>query len=157
MVPEIVINKLDPTDMGLILKIANWYSNEWNTPIDKTIHRLTKQSNEDVLFQLVLTKENKVIATSGLCNNVNILKQYKKFNKFKPWVALLYVEKSNRNQGWGKLLLEQIEWCAKEEKLAEIYAYTSTAESFFRKCNWTQIERVNYKDHDTVIMEKGLK
>jgi len=59
MVHEILINKLDPTDKDLILKIANWYFDEWNNPIDKIIHRLTNQPNEDVLFQLVLTKEIK--------------------------------------------------------------------------------------------------
>jgi GNAT superfamily N-acetyltransferase len=156
MASEILINKLEPTDKDLILKIANWYFDEWNTPIDKTIHRLTNQPNEDVLFQLVLTKENNVIATGGLCNNVGILKVHEKFNKFKPWVALLYTENSYRHQGLGKLLLEQLEWFAKESKLAKIYVYTYTAESLYRRCGWTQIERVNYKDHDTVVMEKDI-
>ena len=116
----------------------------------------TNQPNEDVLFQIVLSKENKVIATGGLCNNVGILKDYEKFNKFKPWVALLYTEKSYRNKGLGKLLLEQIEWLAKENKLSKIYVYTFTAESLYSRCGWTQIERVNYKDHDTVVMQKDL-
>ena len=156
MASEILINKLDPTDKDLGLKIANWYFDEWNTSIDKTIHRLTNQPNEDVLFQLVLSKENKVIATGGLCNNVSILKEYDKFKKFKPWVALLYTEKNYRNQGLGKVLLEQIEWLAKENNLTKIYVYTFTAESLYKRCGWTQIERVNYKDHDTVVMEKDI-
>jgi GNAT superfamily N-acetyltransferase len=156
MAPKITITKLDPTDKDLILKIANWYYEEWNTPIEKTIRRLTNQPNGDVLFQLVLAKDNEVVATGGLCNNVNILKVHEKLRKFKPWLALLYTAKDYRNQGLGKMLLEQIERCAKEEKLSKIYLYTFTAESLYRRCGWKQIDRVHYKGHDTVVMEKGI-
>ena len=75
---------------------------------------------------------------------------------FKPWVALLYTDKDYRNQGLGRLLLEQLEHCAQESKLSKIYLYTFTAESLYRRCGWKQIERVVYKDKDTVVMEKEL-
>ncbi len=156
MEQEIIIRKLCSTEKDLILKIAHWYFDEWNTPIDKTIRRLTNQPSDDVLCQLVLIKEDKLIATGGLYNNVNISNIHRKFGKFKPWIALLYTDKSYRNHGLGKILLEQIESCAKEYNLTKIYLYTFTAETLYRRCGWKQIERVTYKDHDTVVMEKEI-
>lgn len=156
MEKQITVRKLKSAEMDLIVKIAKWYFDEWHTPIDKTIHRLANQPNDDVLFQLVLIKENKLVATGGLCNNVNIFHVHPKFKKFKPWVALLYTDEPYRNQGLGKMLLEKIEQCAKETGLTKIYLYTFTAESLYRRSGWRQVERVQYKNHDTVVMEKEI-
>ena len=60
------------------------------------------------------------------------------------------------NKGFGTMLLNQIEHCAKERGLTKIYLYTFTAESLYRRCGWKELDRVMYKDHDTVIMEKML-
>lgn len=157
MEPEIKISKLDPTDKKSILKIASWYFEEWDTPIDKTVNRLTNQPGEDTIFQLVLTIGNEVLATGGLYNNANIFKVHEKLKKIKPWVGLLYTQKDYRNKGFGTMLLNQIERCAKEKDLTKIYLYTFTAESLYRRCGWKELDRVMYKDHDTVVMEKTLK
>jgi GNAT superfamily N-acetyltransferase len=156
MKQNVTIRKLDASEDELILKIANWYFEEWDTPIEKTVQRLKSQPNDDTLFQLVLSVENKVVATGGLCNNVNILNVHQELGKFKPWLALLYTEKNSRNNGLGKILLEQIEKCASEEKLTDIYLYTFTAESLYKRSGWIEINSVNYKNHRTVIMKKEL-
>jgi GNAT superfamily N-acetyltransferase len=153
---NIKISKLDPTAQELIQKIANWYFNEWNTPIEKTISRLSNQPGHDTIFQLVLALENEVVATGGLCNTVNIYHVHPKLKAYKPWVALLYTQEDYRNRGYGELLLNQIEDSAKEIGLTKIYLYTFTAESLYRRCGWREIDRVSYKGHDTVVMEKKL-
>ena len=156
MSTHINIEKLDPGDREKISIIANWYFDEWNTPIEKTFYRLENQPNVNVLFHLVAAHENKLIATGGLYNTVNLFKIHKRFNRYGPWVALLYTEKNYRNKGFGRLLLEKIEWYAKELNLKEIFLYTFTAESLYRRCGWKQLERVIYKGYDTVIMNKEL-
>ncbi len=151
---EIKISQLEPDDKDSILKIAQWYFDEWDTEIDKTARRLSNQPNEGLLFQLVLTKDKEVIATGGLGYEVNLTKKHKKFTKLGPWLTLLYTEKSSRNQGLGQMVLEQIEILARQRMLKKIYLYTFTAESLYTKCGWVTIDRVNYKDQDTAIMEK---
>lgn len=152
----ITIQKLNPTDKTLINQIAQWYLSEWAIPIDTTIHRLTNVSNDDVLFQLVLSKNNIPVATGGLYNKVGLLKEHERFQKFKPWVALLYTDTNNRNQGIGQLLLNKIEDAAKETGLKKIYLFTFTAESLYIRADWKDMERVNYRGHDTVVMEKYI-
>ena len=156
MTPEIHIQKLDPTNKDLIDRIANWYFEEWAIPTDTTIKRLTTQSNDDVLLQLVLSKNSIPVATGGLYNKVGLLKEHERFQKFKPWVALLYTDAKNRNQGLGQLLLNKIEEVAKETGLKKIYLFTFTAESLYIRAGWEEIERVNYKGHNTVVMEKEI-
>jgi len=156
MTKEIKITRLNSGDKDLIGQIADWYFDEWNIPRTTTINRLANQPNNDVLFQLVLTKDSKPIATGGLYNNVGLLNDHKKFNHFKPWVALLYTDKHSRNQGIGQMLLKEIEGAAKELKVSTIYLYTFTAETLYKRSGWLQIESVSYKGHDTVIMEKKV-
>lgn len=156
MKKAISIRKLEPTEKDLILKIANWYYEEWNTPIEKTIRRLSTQAKDDLFFQLILTRENKPIATGGLCNNVNILNVHPQLNKFGPWVALLYTDKDYRGQGYGEALLRQIESCAIDSGLVKIYLYTFTAEALYKRCGWKVTDQVVYKNQETVIMEKEL-
>jgi hypothetical protein len=63
---ELIISRLDSSHSYLILKIADWYYDEWAIPINTTIQRLTNQENDDILFQLIVTKDNMIVATGGL-------------------------------------------------------------------------------------------
>ena len=154
---KITIRRLEPSNKDYIRIIANWYFEEWNTPIEKTFSRLENQPGEDVLFQLVATKEDQLIATVGLGNKVNLIKVHKRYEHLKPWVALLYTQEADRKQGVGQLLLEEINRQAKAIALKEIYLYTFTAESLYTKCGWKEIDRAQYKGHDTVIMKKQFE
>ncbi len=150
------IRKLEPTEKDLILKIAEWYHEEWQTPIEKTLQILGNQVDDDLIFQLILMKDNKLIATGGLCNNANILNFHAKLHVFGPWVALLYTDKHYRRLGYGEKLLHQIELKAKDNNLKKIYLYTFTAERLYIRCGWRTIDKVEYKNHETVIMEKEM-
>lgn len=156
MVSEIKIEKLDPSDEDLIRKIAQWYFDEWNTSIEKTSRRLSNQPSEDTLLQLVLSSNQQVVATGGLCNNVNIYKEHPKLKRFGPWIGLLYTQTEYRNKGLGSILLKGIERYAITKDLNKIYLYTFTAESLYQRLGWKEIDRVMYKDHETIVMEKFL-
>jgi GNAT superfamily N-acetyltransferase len=156
MKSKVKISKLNPNDKVSIGKIANWYFNEWNTPIEKTIERLSNLPNNDTIFQAVLTIDGKLIATGGLSINVNIYNKLPELKQFKPWIALLYTQSEYRNKGLGQKLLEFIEQCAKENKLNKIYLYTFTAELFYKRNGWREIKKVNYKNHKTIVMEKSI-
>lgn len=153
---DVAIAHLAPSDKRWITTIANWYLKEWDTPIERTFSRLENQSREGVLFQLVATREDNIVATVGLCNHVNLTKTHEKYSHFMPWVALLYTDERHRKRGVGQLLLQEIDRKAVEMGLNLIYLYTFTAESLYAKCGWKEMGRVEYKGHDTVIMKKRL-
>jgi len=154
MEAEIKIDCLDFNDKDKINTIANWYFDEWSTPKEKTFNRLESQPNDDVLVQVIATKQNQLLGTAGLANQVNLIKVHERFKFYKPWVALIYTDKLYRRQGIGKLMLEEIEKHAKKNNLKEIYLYSFTAESLYIKCGWKTIDRVSYKEHNTAIMKK---
>ncbi|MEO1032688.1 MAG: GNAT family N-acetyltransferase [Bacteroidota bacterium] len=153
---KIKIDKLDPNDKVSICRIADWYFKEWDTPIEKTIKRLSNQSKDDIIFQAILTIDEELIATGGLCINVNIYNQYPELKAFKPWIGLLYTRVEFRNRGFGQRLLEFIEQYAKDINLNKIYLYTFTAQSFYETNGWTVMKSVEYKDHNTYVMEKEI-
>jgi len=156
MKDEISFHKVQSNNNGLIELIANWYFTEWDIPIENTLKRLENTPNNDVIFQLILSRDDEPIATGGLYNKVGLLNDHPKFKKFGPWVALLYTIKNNRNLGFGKKLLYKIEEISKGMGLNRIYLHTFTAERLYLKNNWKPIERVAYKGHVTVVMKKEI-
>ncbi|UZR97680.1 GNAT family N-acetyltransferase [Chondrinema litorale] len=150
------INILDHNNIDQIIKIANWYYEEWQTPVNKTVNRLMQQADSDTLVQLTITIDDELVGTGGIRNKVNILNRYESLTKYKPWISLFYIAKEYRNQGLGTILLDKLEQYAKEIKLTDLYLYTFTAESMYKRCGWKVIQRVIYKNHDTAIMQKLL-
>ena len=156
MQEEISFQKVDVNNNKFIELIANWYLNEWSIPIEKTYQRLTNTPNDDVIFQLILLKDQELVATGGLYNKVGLLKVYPKFKKFRPWVALLYTNQKYRNQGFANILLKKIEASAKDIGLSSIYVHTFSAERLYIKNGWEPFDKVPYKGKITVVMKKLL-
>jgi len=156
MSDEITIGTLDPREEELIRKIARWYLDEWDAPIERSVERLSSQPDENTLFQLVLRLDGKAVATGGLCNEVNMYNVHPRFREYRPWVGLLYTHEAYRGRGFGEMLLKEIERRAKELGFARIYLYTFTAESLYKRCGWTVMDRVPYKGHETAVMEKSI-
>ncbi len=149
------IQELKSTDRNSLLTISQWYYREWKIPVEQTIRRLEEHNHEDIIFQLIVKRDNKLIATGGLYNQVGIQLVYPKFREIKPWIALLYTEPSHRNQGIGSSLLKQIEQKSFSMGYSQIYLFTLTAESLYRRQEWREVERLIVKGNDTVIMKKN--
>jgi GNAT superfamily N-acetyltransferase len=149
------IKLLDPANTAVIQSIAQWYYEEWDTPIEKTIDAFSG-SNEVMEFQLVLEFDNKIVASGGLRHDVNLLNVYPEYNHLGPWIALLFTLPKHRNKGYGAALLEAIEEEAKRRGFEQIYLYTFTAESLYERAGWQTLHTVMYKEHETVIMAKDL-
>ncbi len=153
---SIQIRRLHPNEHRLILQIAHWYYDEWETPVDKTVNRLSYPHNDGVLVQLVLTDKEKLIATGGIAWDVNIVQVFPQFKKYGPWLSLLLTHMEYRNRGFGEQLLLEIEKQAKALNFDTLYLSTFTAEGLYRKCGWEKLEEVTYKNHKAVIMKKYL-
>ncbi len=147
---------IKPDDNKNIELIADWYLSEWNIPIQTTIDKTKKLSADNHEFQILMTLDNKPIATGGLYNHVGLLDKEPKLKIYKNWLALVYTTPENRGKGLGSLICRHIQTHAKDLGLKDIYLFTHTAEDLYKRLEWQQLERLALGGKDIVVMKKEL-
>ena len=145
-----------PDDNKNIELIADWYLSEWNIPIQTTIDKTKKFSADNYEFQILMTLDNKLIATGGLYNHVGLLDKEPRLKIYKNWLALVYTTPENRGKGLGTLICRHIQTHAKDLGLKDIYLFTHTAENLYKRLEWQQLERLALGGKDIVVMKKEL-
>lgn len=145
-----------PDDKKNIELIAEMYLSEWNIPIQTTIDKTKKLSVDNYEFQILMTLNNKPIATGGLYNHVGLLDKEPRLKMYKNWLALVYTTPENRGKGLGALICRQIQTHAKDLGLKNIYLFTHTAENLYKRLEWQQLERLALGGKDIVVMKKEL-
>ncbi len=147
---------IKPGDNENIQLIADWYLSEWNIPVQTTIDKTKKLLTDNYEFQVLMTLDNKPIATGGLYNHVGLLDKELRFKIYKNWLALVYTKPEIRGKGWGALICNNIQSHAKEFGLKDIYLFTHTAENLYKRLGWQQLERLALGGKDIVVMKKEL-
>ena len=145
-----------PEDNENIELIANWYLSEWNIPVQTTIEKIKRLSADNDEFQILMTLDNKPIATGGLYNRVGLLDREPRLKIYKNWLALVYTKPDNRGKGLGALICNYIQDHAKDLGLKEIYLFTHTAENLYKRLDWHQLERLSLDGKNIVVMKKEL-
>ena len=136
--------------------IADWYLSEWNIPIQTTIEKTKNLSGENHEFQILMTLDNKPIATGGLYNHVGLLDREPRLKIYKNWLALVYTKPDKRGKGLGALICNHIQDYSKDLGLKDIYLFTHTAENLYKRIGWKQLERLALGGKDIVVMKKEL-
>ncbi|NJL76805.1 MAG: GNAT family N-acetyltransferase [Saprospiraceae bacterium] len=145
-----------PDDIKNIELIADWYLNEWNIPVQTTIDKTKKLLVDNFEFQILMTLDNKTIATGGLYNHVGLLDKEPRLKIYKNWLALVYTTPENRGKGLGALICRHIQTQAKDLGLKDIYLFTHTAENLYKRLEWQQLERLALGGKEIVVMKKEL-
>lgn len=148
--------KITPTDADLISLIADWYFTEWNIDKAATTERLTGFPNDGIPFQLVMLLDGSPIATGGIYHHVGLLDVIFRLKEFQPWLALVYTLPEYRGNGYGAVLCKEIQAQAKLAGMDQLYLFTHTAESLYKRLGWKQLERIELKGKDIAIMKKEL-
>ena len=112
---------ITPNDNENIELIADWYLSEWNIPIQTTIEKTKKLSVDNYEFQILMTLDNKPIATGGLYNHIGLVDREPRLKIYKNWLALVYTKPNNRGKGLGALICNQIQDHSKALGLKDIY------------------------------------
>lgn len=71
-----------------------------------------------------------------------------------PWLARVFVLPQFRFRGIAASLVRAIEHLAGDLGYEEIFLYTNRAEGLYKKLDWTEIGREEYKGREVVIMSK---
>lgn len=143
-------------DNEAIQLIADWYLSEWNIPVNKTIERLKTITVDNSQLQLLLTLNNVPVATGGLYHHVGLLDKEPRFKIYNNWLALVYAIPGMRHRGFGTLICNYIQDYSKESGMKEIYLFTDTAESLYKRLGWYQLERLSLGKRNIVVMKRDL-
>ena len=147
---------VQPNDHPSFQLIAEWYLSEWKVPIEKTIQRLKSITSDPAQFQVLMTFDNKPVATGGVYDHVGLLDREPRFKVYKSWLALVYTSPESRQKGYGALLCDYIQEHAKHAGIQDMYLFTDTAERLYERLGWAVLERVAMGERNVVVMKKEL-
>ena len=147
---------IKPDDDENIELIADWYLSEWNIPVQTTIEKTKKLSADNYEFQILMTLDDKPIATGGHYNHVGLLDREPRLKMYKNWLALVYTKPDSRRKGLGAFICNRIQEHSKDLGLKDIYLFTHTAESLYKRLGWQQLERLTLGGKNIVVMKKEL-
>jgi len=153
---ELHFKLVSSENTALIRLIAEWYAAEWNIPTEISSDKLRQLPAGNHQFQVVMYLGDKPIATGAVYNHVGIQDKMPRLNAYQHWLALVYTFPEFRQRGYGALLCEYIQEHARVLGLKELYLFTHTAESLYRRLLWEQVERIEANGKDIVVMRKTL-
>ncbi|MGL5891175.1 MAG: GNAT family N-acetyltransferase, partial [Bacteroidia bacterium] len=155
IMPEINFKRISSSDTFLIELIAKWYADEWKLPEEKTIERLSNFEKGNVVFQVVAEMNGIPIATGGIYTHVGLLDREPKFSIHRHWLALMYSLPEMRGRGLGAKLCSYIIDEARRENISEIYLFTDTAESLYKRMGWKVAEQLQIGEREITVMNLG--
>jgi GNAT superfamily N-acetyltransferase len=74
-----------------------------------------------------------------------------------PWLGGLFVIPTRRRLGVASMLIDRALEEAKRLKLKQLYLWTVSAESLYRKLGWSEVERCEYCGQNIVIMQRDVR
>lgn len=143
-------------DSEWIEQCAQWYWEEWNIPISRTRQQLQRFPNEAVLNVWGATLDGIPLGVASLYRQVGLHNRIGKYQDLGPWLALFYIRSSLRGKGWGSRFIQFVEAESARNGHAELFLYTDTAESLYRREGWTEYERATVGGRDLIVMRKKL-
>jgi GNAT superfamily N-acetyltransferase len=153
---NITFQIVDPNDSKITELIADWYTLEWGIPRQKTMERLSVLKADSLPFQILMSVDYKPIATGGAYLYAGLVDIEPRFKVYENWLVLIYTKVEERGKGYGSILCEEIEKCAKQLGFTDMYLFTYTAEKLYKHLGWQELERLTLNNKEMVVMKKQL-
>ncbi len=144
---------------GSIIQIAQWYYAEW-----KDIYEASGLSFEDVKTAVAERTNTDIIPIAvvalddGRIVGTGCLKTHDMDTRIEltPWLAGMYVERTQRRKGIGSMIVSCLEDIAKNLGIQRLYLYTPQSAIFYTRLGWVEYEIATYKGQHVTIMRKKL-
>jgi L-amino acid N-acyltransferase YncA len=142
-----------------IIQIAQWYYAEW-----KGIYEASGLSFEDVKTAVaertntgtiplaVVALDDKRIVGTGCLKTHDMDTRI----ELTPWLAGIYVERTQRRKGIGSMIVSCLDDIAKKLGMQRLYLYTPRSTIFYARLGWVENVITTYKGQHVAIMEKKL-
>ena len=137
--------------------LAAWMFDYWGDkygmhsvqdPIDALSQRLYRNR---IPLALVAMSGSRPVATASL--KIQELATHKHFYH---WLGSVFVAPEFRRRGIGSALVSRCEARAAEFGVTNLFLLTPDREGFYRKLNWTPVDRPIYHGMHVVVMKKRL-
>ena len=138
-------------------QLAQWHHAEWadynpGWTLHQRIERMQPHLEDNAVpSTFVAVEEDKVLGSADIVEHDMTIHR-----ELSPWLASVYVELSNRNQGIGSRLVTHVMQQASAMGYSRLYLFTPDRMSFYRRLGWQAHSTVNYYDHDVTIMHIDL-
>ena len=122
--------------------VATWIYNEFvdgvrpGISFNKVVHSFNERKKDTMPITILALNNEKCIGVASLV--VNDLKA----RNYTPWLAGLYVNEEYRNNGVGKVLIEEIQDITKRVGFNRLYLRTEYATEYYKKLSWNYVEKV---------------
>ena len=140
-------------------KLAPYFYQEWREIYDArgqdyqaVAESFRSRANIDSLpLALVALHQNDVVGTASLkARDLEVRPE------LTPWLAGVFVLPDWRGKGIATQLIKRAMDEAKRLRLRDLYLWTPSAESLYRRLGWREVERLHYCNTDIVVMKLSM-
>jgi N-acetylglutamate synthase-like GNAT family acetyltransferase len=136
--------------------VAQWYFQEWNIPVNRSVEKLHEIISDLSQFQIIMYVDGVPVSTGGIYNHVSLLDKEPRLKIYKNWLALIYTIPEKRHQGYGFMICQYIQEYSKSLNMKELYLFTDTAEKLYHRLGWKTIEHISIGERDLALMNIKL-
>ena len=141
-----------------VLKVTTWWYTVWADRMGLDLDTITEQfrgslSTCKLPLDIVATLDGEMIGTAALKEH----EMREVFPDYQFWMGSIFVTPEYRNMGIATLLSNHIVGMSNERWLPQLYLQTTDITGgLYARLGWKPLERLNYKNTDTLIMVKQL-
>jgi len=141
-----------------VLKVTTWWYSVWADRMGPDLDIITEQfrvslSTNKLPLDIVATLDGVIIGTAALKEH----EMREVYPDYRFWMGSIFVTPEYRNKGIASLLSNQIVGMSNERRLPQLYLQTTDITGgLYARLGWKPMERLNYKDTETLIMVKHL-
>lgn len=137
--------------------LARWHHAEWSElrggqSLEACRRGLQEALDGDGLPVVVVAIEHgEVVGSAALVDQAMTTHP-----EWTPWLAAVYVAPRSRGRGVGSRLVERIIDETDKRNFDELYLFTTTAASLYRRFGWTVVATETYNGFDVTVMRLQL-
>lgn len=138
-------------------QLAEWHHREWaylnpGQSLADRIEEMSAHLHAEIIPGTFIAKEGHELVGSAalLESDMDIHKD------LSPWLASVFVSPNHRGKGVGASLVKHLMAVAKESGIGELYLFTPSKESFYKRLGWNTLVKEDYRGASVTIMSVKL-
>ncbi len=138
--------------------LTKWHHEEWSY-LDPDVSIEQRKSKMQEYLGSTLVPSTYVGEESGkpIGSAAIIAQDMDTHSELSPWLASVFVDPTQRNKGFGAMLVNHITQQARVANIEKLYLFTPDKENFYKKLGWSVLMKEKYRGYPVTIMEIKLR